>query len=331
MCFGEAQGLPGLRVRCFMVRPNWVRTQLAETKGQHPMMRKAGPLLVTLVMFGPTSCDTAGGACAGTDSSREGVSRTQKPAELGGAPDRTAGGAAVWDAGEPSRLDGYVRVSPGEFLMGVPQGETPFWYREEYERQHSVKLTRAYWMKVTEVTQTEYAAVMEETAWNPRPASFASCGGDCPVENVSWSDAVAYCNALSAKQGLPECYAWSGGEPTFTGLDCTGYRLPSEAEWEYAARAGTTTGSYAGEVQIEGNAIMSKAARASALEAIAWYAANSVVSYPGGSSCPGRGWERRAGRRRLEDAWGKSSSAGESHDISEAGATLAGSPVVRTR
>jgi formylglycine-generating enzyme required for sulfatase activity len=127
---------------------------------------------------------------------------------------------------------GYVRIEPGTFTMGSPTSELG---REGDETQHSVTITRAYCMKATEVTQGEWQSV---TGRNP--SKFTDCGLNCPVEQVSWDDAVEYANALSWREGLPECYSGS----TFTGLTCSGYRLPTESEWEYAARSGTTGATY---------------------------------------------------------------------------------------
>ena len=127
---------------------------------------------------------------------------------------------------------GYVRIEPGTFTMGSPESEDG---HSSDESQHDVTITRPFCMKATEVTQGEWQAEMGDN-----PSYFSSCGPNCPVERVSWDDAVLYANALSGREGLQECYTGS----TFTGLDCTGYRLPTEAEWEYAARAGSTAATY---------------------------------------------------------------------------------------
>jgi formylglycine-generating enzyme required for sulfatase activity len=122
---------------------------------------------------------------------------------------------------------GYVRIAPGTFMMGDP----PFKGQPSASStQHSVTITRAFCMKATEVTQFEWLVVM-----GSNPSVYAGCGMDCPVDSVTWHEARAYANALSHREGLPECYTASG----LSGLDCEGYRLPTESEWEYSARAGT--------------------------------------------------------------------------------------------
>ena len=127
-----------------------------------------------------------------------------------------------------------VRVSAGAFQMGSPPAETG---RDDDEVQHPVQITRGFWLGEAEVTQGLWQDVMGS---NPADTGKVVTGATLPVENVSWYDAVAFANALSRLEGLEECYQIAGREVRWPkGLDCAGYRLPTEAEWEYAARAGT--------------------------------------------------------------------------------------------
>jgi formylglycine-generating enzyme required for sulfatase activity len=123
-----------------------------------------------------------------------------------------------------------VRIEPGTFMMGSPRTEP---LRSADELLHSVTITRAFFLSRTEVTQGQWMSVM-----GTNPSVNQTCGPNCPVESVSWVDAVAYLNALSVREGLTPCY----DGVRFKGLGCDGYRLPTEAEWEYAARAGTSEG-----------------------------------------------------------------------------------------
>ena len=129
-----------------------------------------------------------------------------------------------------------IQVAPGTFMMGSPLGEPG---RDDHELQHKVTLTRDFWLGKTEVTQDQWKAVMGNN-----PAKIK--GKDHPVERVSWYDCVDFCNVLSELEGLTPAYRVSGENVTWN-ESADGYRLPTEAEWEYACRAGTT-GPFAGDL-----------------------------------------------------------------------------------
>jgi formylglycine-generating enzyme required for sulfatase activity len=137
-------------------------------------------------------------------------------------------------------------VPAGSFDMGSPASEAG---RNADEVQHRVTLTKGFWMMDHEVTQGEYQAVIGE---NPatRNAAFEGVSlvdASYPVHSVDWNEAVAYANAVSSRDGLTACYG-SGGAVQ---RGCTGYRLPTEAEWEWAARGGGST-VYAGTSEVGG-------------------------------------------------------------------------------
>ena len=125
--------------------------------------------------------------------------------------------------------ENFVLISGGTFQMGSPEDEA---WRSEDETQHTVTVSDFY-MSIYELTQAEYQEMM-----GVNPSSFS--GDDLPVENISWLDAVYYCNTRSEKEDLMPVYAIDGQSVTWD-RSANGYRLPTEAEWEYACRAGTTT------------------------------------------------------------------------------------------
>jgi formylglycine-generating enzyme required for sulfatase activity len=136
-----------------------------------------------------------------------------------------------------------IRVEAGEFLMGTTKDQLdqlvrvfPDSKRENFDgeqAQHSVKISRPFFLGVHEVTQGQYQTVMYKN-----PSNFKG-SDDLPAERVTWLDAVEFCNKLSEREKRTPFYRINGTEVTM--LDGNGYRLPTEAEWEYACRPRSPT------------------------------------------------------------------------------------------
>lgn len=175
-------------------------------------------------------------------------------------------------------------IPPGEFEMGSPEDEPGRWSDEG--PQYRVTIGHGFWLGETPVTQAQYAAVKDR-----RPAYFQHAGDQAPVEQVSWDDCREFCDNLTKRREL---------EADWT------FRLPTEAEWEYACRAGTTSALYTGPLTIVGER------NGPELDAIAWYGGNSGVDYEGGNDSSH--WKekqhehKQAGthpvRQKAPNAWG---------------------------
>jgi formylglycine-generating enzyme required for sulfatase activity len=137
------------------------------------------------------------------------------------------------------------RLPAGSFLMGSPDDDKEAYGDEK--PQHRVRISKSFYLGVYEVTQAQYEAVMGNN-----PSDFSPNGsgkdkvagqssGQHPVENVSWLDAVTFCNKLSEKEGRKPFYEIDGKDVRILDWNGPGYRLPTEAEWEYACRGNAST------------------------------------------------------------------------------------------
>lgn len=158
-----------------------------------------------------------------------------RPSVVAGDPSPAgpAGSAAAQTSGLAG-LPAFVAVSPSRFIMGAPVGEAG---RFKDEVEHPVVLTRAYALAAAEVTTGLWGRHMPAA---PLPGRAA----DLPVEGVSWLEAITFCNALSAAVGRAPAYYVDGSVVRWS-PDANGFRLPTEAEWEFAA-GGQQAGPFAG-------------------------------------------------------------------------------------
>lgn len=137
----------------------------------------------------------------------------------------------------------FVWIPAGTFTMGSPAHEA---HRDSNENQHQVTLSRGFFIQQTELTQQQWFALMGKN-----PSYHQSCGADCPVESINWYDVQNFIDVLNKKENTRR------------------YRLPTEAEWEYAARAGSQDAFHIGGVTFRDYG------RNDALDNIAWYYKNS--------------------------------------------------------
>ena len=152
----------------------------------------------------------------------------------------------------PSSLIDMITIPGGTARMGDIRGSAN---QPDELPVHQVNL-KPFMISRHEVTQELYLQVMGK---NP---SYSTGSLDLPVENVTWYEVVEFCNALSALDGLTACYSGVAEKQVTCDFNANGYRLPTEAEWEYACRAGSETDYWSGSTDED-------------LNRVAWHAGNS--------------------------------------------------------
>jgi sulfatase modifying factor 1 len=193
--------------------------------------------------------------------------------------------------------DGHTMcfIPKGCFYMGSQPGS--LCRDDNDEDYHAVTLTHDFEIMDSEVIRSSYRATM--SSYDPSILGCHGSASPCPVHNTNWHHAAAYCNKINSNSA-DECYEcsgsgasvnctikleWAGGNY----YSCPGYRLPTEAEWEYAVRAGTTTSFYSGDVPTAGNCQSSS--NLPLLSSIAWWGNNAQA-------------QRHQIRTKAANAWG---------------------------
>ena len=150
-----------------------------------------------------------------------------------------------------------VLIQPGTFVMGTPENEVP---NQHVENQHLVQISYPFYMGATEFDSKSWNALYEQ----------ADSGANLPVDSMSKHEAMILANDLSQIAGFELCYRSSREGLIFLGVQCSGYRLPTEAEWEYAARAGQYQTYVGGDL----------------IDPVGWYQGNTPGLQPVGRKWP---------------------------------------------
>ncbi|MBM2813752.1 MAG: serine/threonine kinase [Ignavibacteria bacterium] len=156
---------------------------------------------------------------------------------------QTKSGEKTYNVGDVQSITFGKTITGAIEMVEIPAGTFQMGQISIAEPVHTVNITKAFYMGKYEVTQKQYTDVI-----GSNPSQFAGKPTN-PVEQVNWYDAVQFCNELSKKEDLELCYTLEGGTTWRCDFDKKGYRLPTEAEWEYSCRAGTLTDYYTGTTE----------------------------------------------------------------------------------